>query len=229
MILIIKNIFMPKKHLLVIVFCTTLFCSFAQEKNVDPPKTVAILLFNGVQIIDYTAPYEVLAFSFNVFTVAQKKDTITTWRGMKVIPDYGFENCPPADIYIIPGGNTSVASKNVGILNWVKAAANKATVVMSVCNGAIFLARSGLLDNQQATTTSNLIESLQKLAPAAHIIRDKRFIDNGKIITTAGFSSGIDGSLHIISRFYGSGSAAVVARPRPSAGPTTSGRRALPP
>ena len=195
-----------------LVTALLLLAHFGNCQHENPPKNVAILLFDGVQIIDYTAPFEILAFSFNIFTVAQKKDTITTWRGMKVIPTYGFEDCPEADIYIVPGGNTSVASKNPEILDWIKKSATNATVVMSVCNGTSFLARAGLLENQEATTTSNLIESLQKMVPSVRVKRDKRFVDNGKIITTGGYLSGVDGSLHIISRFFGSTWAAIIAR-----------------
>ena len=119
---------------------------------------------------------------------------------------------PQADIYVIPGGNTSVASKNIEILDWIKKSVTKATVVMSVCNGSGFLGRAGLLEDQEATTTSNLIESLQKMVPSVRINRDKRFVDNGKIITTGGYLSGVDGSLHIISRFFGPTWAAIIAR-----------------
>jgi putative intracellular protease/amidase len=186
--------------------------SFSQAELDNKPKTVGILLFDGVQIIDYTAPYEILSFSFDVFTVAPKKDTIKTWRGMKVIPDYGFDNAPTPDILVIPGGNISAANKNFLIHKWIIEQSKHAMVVMSVCNGAYFLAKTGLLDSLDATTTSNLIESLQDLSPKAHVVRDKRFVDNGKIITTAGFSSGIDGALHIISRYYGSVWAKIIAR-----------------
>src|SRR6202008_2189356 len=102
-------------------------------------------------IIDYTIPYEVLSFSYNVFTVAEKIDTITTWRGMKVIPAYNFTNCPKADIIVIPGGNTSKAKKNDTLINWIKENARGATIVMSVCNGAFILAKTGALEKVNVT------------------------------------------------------------------------------
>ncbi len=186
--------------------------SFSQSESGNKPKNVGILLFDGVQIIDYTAPYEILSFSFDVFTIAPKKDPIITWRGMKVVPDYGFDNSPIPDILIIPGGNISVANKDPAIHKWIIEQSKQAKLVMSVCNGAYFLAKTGLLDNLEATTTSNLLGTLQELAPKAHVVRDKRFVDNGKIITTAGFSSGIDGALHIVSKYYGPVWTKVIAR-----------------
>ena len=78
---------------------------------------------------------------------------------------------------------------------WVKEASKDAEVVLSVCNGAFFLAKAGLLDGLEATTFAGLIEELRTAAPKARIVDDKRWVDNGKIITTAGLSSGIDGSL----------------------------------
>jgi hypothetical protein len=82
---------------------------------------------------------------------------------------------------------------------------------MSVCNGAFILAKAGLLDGLEATTTSGLIPMLREVAPKTRVIDDRRYVDNGKIITTAGLSSGIDGSLHVIERFFGRGIAQMAA------------------
>jgi hypothetical protein len=83
--------------------------------------------------------------------------------------------------------------------------------VMSVCNGAFILAKAGLLDGLEATTTANLIPMLREAAPKTRVVDDKRFVDNGRIITTAGLSSGIDGSLHVIERLFGKGTAKMAA------------------
>jgi hypothetical protein len=82
---------------------------------------------------------------------------------------------------------------------------------MSVCNGAYILAKAGLLDGLEATTTAGLISGLRQAAPKTKVVEDKRFVDNGKIITTAGLSSGIDGSLHVIERLFGRGTAQMAA------------------
>ena len=204
------------KQKLIIFLSFAIFASnhsFAQNQENPSTGNVAILIFNGVQIIDYTGPYETLSYGFNVFTVANKMDTVFTNGGMKVIPNYDFKNCPPADIIVVPGGNgVANAMKQPEIINWIQEASKKTKIVMSVCNGAFFLAKAGLLNNLEVTTTAGYIDSLQSLVPSAHVVRDKRFVDNGKIITTAGLSSGIDGALHAVSRLLGTGWEPVFAR-----------------
>ena len=183
----------------------------------DKPKlNVAILIFDRVQIIDYTGPYEVLnSKTRNVYTVAEKADPVTTSAGMRVIPSYTFENQPRPDIIVIPGGGNSVPGpKGVGVgaqldnqnvIKWIQDNAKQARYVMSVCNGAFLLARAGLLDGLEATTFAGMLEDLKTFAPKTKVVTDRRFVDNGKIITTAGLSSGIDGALHLIEKLDGKG------------------------
>jgi hypothetical protein len=93
----------------------------------------------------------------------------------------------------------------------VRETADRAEHVLSVCNGAFYLGKAGLLDGLTATTFYGLIDELKKLAPRAKIVTDRRFVDNGKIVTTAGLSSGIDGALHLIEKLAGRGKAQEVA------------------
>jgi transcriptional regulator GlxA family with amidase domain len=182
------------------------------------PRNLAILVFEGVQIIDYTAPWEVFGHAhvndehaFEIYTVAPKAGPITTAMGMSVNPKYTFENAPKADVLLLPGGNVDEHMDDPRVKKWVQDSAKTAEIVLSVCNGAFFLGRAGLLDGLEATTFAGMIDDLQAAAPKARVVRDKRFVDNGKIITTAGLSSGIDGALHVIERLFGKGSAQVVA------------------
>ena len=175
-------------------------------------RDVAILLFEGVQIIDYTGPYEVFGHAwtsdgsaFRTYTVAEKLGPITTAMGMSVNPRYTFASAPKADILILPGGGVDEHLENPAVMRWVKESSKDAEVVLSVCNGAFFLAKAGLLDGLEATTFAGLIDDLREAAPKARIVKDKRWVDNGKIITTAGLSSGIDGSLHVIEKLLGRG------------------------
>jgi len=180
-----------------------------------PSRNVAILLFNGVQIIDYTGPYEVFghvyAFDqpapFNVYTVAERATVITTAMGMSVNPKFSIDDAPRPDLLIIPGGNVSAALDSPKVMEWLTDTSRHAEIVMSVCNGAFILAKAGLLDGLEATTTAFLTEQLKAAAPRTRVNTRVRFVDNGKIITTAGLSSGIDGSLHVIERLYGRGTA----------------------
>lgn len=191
-----------------------------QEKKVapKPPRNLAILIFEGVQIIDYTGPYETFghAYSgdgpaFNIYTVSEKGGMITTAMGMSVNPKYSFENAPEPDLLIVPGGNVEGQVANPNVLKWLQEKSKSAEMVMSVCNGAFILAKAGLLDGLEATTTSGLIPLFKEAAPKTKVVDDRRFVDNGKIITTAGLSSGIDGSLHVIEKLFGRGTAQMAA------------------
>jgi putative intracellular protease/amidase len=195
----------------------------AQTTTEKSKLNVAILVFDGVQIIDYTGPYEVLGSwrRRNVYTVAEKPAAITTNMGMRVIPNYTFQNQPKPDILIIPGGGSSEPGaqargvgfqlENQNVIKWIQDNASQAKYVMSVCNGAFLLAKAGLLDGLEATTTAGLIEKLRGVAPKTKVVSDKRFVDNGKIITTGGLSSGIDGALHLVEKLDGKGWAQVIA------------------
>ncbi len=181
-------------------------------------RNVAVLIFPGVQIIDYTGPWEVLGHAtvdgqraFHIYSVAAKPGPITTSMGMSVNPNYTFADAPKADVLVVPGGGVDPQLENAALIEWVRASARDAEVVLSVCNGAFFLARAGLLDGLEATTFAGLIEQLRAAAPKTKVVRDKRFVDNGKIVTAAGLSSGIDGALHVIEKLYGKGAAQVAA------------------
>jgi len=175
----------------------------------DETRNVAILLFEGVQIIDFTGPYEVFGQvgPFNVYTVSETGESLTTAMGMSVKPSYGFENAPEPDILVVPGGSAHEAYDNPKIVAWVRAKADAAEHVMSVCNGAFILAKAGLLDGLKATTFYGLIDDLREFAPRTEVVTDQRYVDNGKVITSAGLSSGIDASLYLVSKIRGLASA----------------------
>jgi putative intracellular protease/amidase len=216
------------------VFCLGLIAceSAAQPQSPNAPSQVkgtrnlAILIFEGVQIIDYTGPYEVFggvyidnARAFNVYTVSEKTDAITTAMGMSVNPKYNFDNAPKPDVLLIPGGGGSKPGlpgvggvlANPRMIKWVADNAKDAELVMSVCNGAFIIHKAGLLEGLTATTTASLIDLLAETATNTRVVRDKRFVDNGKVITAAGLSSGIDGALHVVEKLFGRGQAQMSA------------------
>ena len=181
-------------------------------------KNVAVLLFPGVQIIDYTGPWEVLGHArvdghraFRIYSVGETTSPIETAMGMTVIPSFDLARAPRPDVLVIPGGNVDPQLSHEAIIRWIQQTAKGAEVVLSVCNGAFFLAQAGLLDGLEATTFAGMIDDLKTAAPRTKVVRDKRFVDNGKIITSAGLSSGIDGALHVIEKLYGKGTAQIAA------------------
>jgi putative intracellular protease/amidase len=210
---------MKKAYSVIAVLALTLVlgslsCAPAQTAANIQKLNVAILIFDGVQIIDYTGPYEVLGSwsKHNVYTVAEKSDSITMNMGMRVIPNYTFDNQLRPDVVIIPGGGgVSQQLKNQTAIDWIRENAKQARYVMSVCNGAFLLGKAGLLDRLEATTAACLINNLKSVAPKTKVVFDRLFVDNGKIITTAGLSSGIDGALHPVEKLDGRGWAQIIA------------------
>jgi putative intracellular protease/amidase len=174
----------------------------------DPAtRKVAILIFDNVQVIDYSGPLEVLSDAgFDVFTVAATKDPVTTSAGdaVKLTPKYTFDDAPQADLIIIPGGGYE-APKDSAAVAWIKRESVKAEHVMSVCNGAFTLANTGLMDGLSATTTAGNINRLRTSYPAIRVTGDQRIVDNGKILATGGLSAGIDGALHMVDVMKGEG------------------------
>jgi transcriptional regulator GlxA family with amidase domain len=172
----------------------------------DKPMSVAVLIFEGVELLDFAGPAEVFAVadygrSFKVFTVSHETKPIRTMGGIRVTPDYAFEQAPQADILVIPGGKMSNAGP--AAKTWIKEAAEDSEVVMSVCMGAFLLAESGLLEDIEATTHRWGIAGLRRAAPKCKVVSGKRFVDSGRVVTTAGVTAGIDGALHLVERFYG--------------------------
>jgi putative intracellular protease/amidase len=177
------------------------------------PKKVAILIFDGVQIIDYSGPYEVFADAgYEVYTVAATKHPVTTAAGdgMKLTPKYTFSDAPQADIVVIPGGGYEAPSNSAAVA-WIKRQHVHDQHTMSVCNGAFTLANTGLLNGLRATTTAGNMLRMRRTYPQIKVVNDERVIDDGKIITTAGLSAGIDGALHVVAVMDGEDAAQSVA------------------
>lgn len=175
-------------------------------------RTVGILLFDDVEILDFAGPFEVFAVTdelqqyqvFDVFTCALNTNLIRGKNGLSIQPDYRLDDMPLADILVIPGGSGIRALLKIpAVLQWLRHANAQAECVLSICSGALLLAKTRLLDDLQATTHHEVIAELAALAPRTTIHQNRRFIDNGKIITSAGISAGIDASLHVVTCLLG--------------------------
>jgi putative intracellular protease/amidase len=161
-----------------------------------------------VEIIDFAGPWEVFGGAgYKVFTVAEKLDPVNTVYGQKIVADYTFENSPQADVLLVPGGGVGGAVANAKLIKWVQDNAKTSTYVMSVCTGAFILAKADLLNGLTATTVRGGIDRLATAFPNVTVVYDKRYVDNGKVITTAGLSSGIDGAFYLVSKISGKGQA----------------------
>ena len=187
--------------------------SAAAQPAPDPDrKKVAILVFSGVEIIDFAGPYEMFgAAGYDVYTVAATRDPVTTAMGLTVVPQYTFADAPHPDVLVVPGGAVHGATTSEPTLRYVREVTGQDHTTMSVCNGAFILASAGMLDGLRATTTNGNLDRLASEHPKVKVVRDQRYVDNGKIVTAAGLAAGIDGALHVISKLYGPGVAQSVA------------------
>ena len=184
-------------------------------------RTVALLLFDEIEVLDFAGPFEVFAVTdeladyqlFKVVTVAAEKRAIRARNGLSVNPDYAFADCPRPDILIVPGGfGTRALLKNPAVLDWIKTVSAGAEIVASVCTGSVVLGRAGLLDGLKATTHHECFDLLREHAPRTAVVETDRFVDNGRVLTAAGISAGIDLSLHLVTRLHGAGVAQKTAR-----------------
>jgi putative intracellular protease/amidase len=180
--------------------------------STEPKRKVAVLVFDGAEIIDFSGPWEVFgAADFDVYTVAATRAPVTTSMGMQVVPSYTFADAPVPSVLLVPGGSVEGARGSSDTLLWIRQTSARAEQTLSVCNGAFLLAQAGLLDGLSATTTDHLISKLAATFPKITVVSDRRFVDNGKIVTAAGLSSGIDGALHLVDKMLGRGPAEQVA------------------
>lgn len=168
------------------------------------PRNVAILVYPGVELLDFAGPGEVFAAAgpdFRVFTVAETTGIVRSMGFLDVTPEFTLDSCPAPDIVVVPGGN--IPAGNERLQAWVRQQAEEVDVLMSVCNGASLLARAGLLANLEIATHRSNQSNVSIEEPTATVLENRRFVDHGKIMTTAGISAGIDGSLHLVARLVG--------------------------
>ncbi|MFA0962303.1 DJ-1/PfpI family protein [Roseivirga sp. BDSF3-8] len=176
-----------------------------REKQMNNDKiTVAFYLQDGVEVLDFAGPLEVFSYAgFEVFIVSKTKDPIISQGVLRVVPDYSLDDAPEADILAFFGGNSGLPTNDPEVIDWVKSRAEGADHLFSVCTGAFILGRAGQLDGLTVTTFHQSIEGLRELVPEADVRADVRFVDNGRVITTAGISAGIDGALHLVAKLRG--------------------------
>ena len=182
-------------------------------------KKVGILIFDDVEVLDFCGPFEVFGVTglrsgpapFEVYTVAEREE-VRARNALSINPHYTFADAPQPDILVVPGGGgydadgkpfgTRKEVDNEVVLNWLESTTQKTEIVLSVCTGALLLAKLGLLKNLNATTHHLAFDALAKLEPTATIKRE-RVVDNGKIVLSGGISAGIDASFHVVARLLG--------------------------
>lgn len=179
---------------------------------------VGIYIYDDAEVLDFSGPFEVFSTAnrlsnpqniFNVFLVAENSGTssssnitlpIKARGGYNVLPHYDFTNHPNIDVLIVVGGVHTHELNKAAVINWVAQQDKSANVVASVCTGAFILAQAGVLNGLNVTTHWEDINDLQQAYPNLTVISGKRWVDEGKYITSGGISAGIDMSLHLVSK-----------------------------
>lgn len=189
-------------------------------------RNVGIYVFDEVEVLDFAGPFEVFSTaacvssrltphsgrSFEVFTIGQSRAEIRTRGGLIVEPHYGLEDHPKIDVLLIPGGVVAAELENQSVVSWIAAQAKTAEVTASVCTGAFLLGRAGVLTGKRATTHWEDIANLRVFLPDSQIVEAKRWVDEGKVISSAGITAGLDMSLHLVARLGGRDLAVKTAR-----------------
>lgn len=179
----------------------------------DTVKRFKVLFYlqDGVEVLDFAGPMEVFSYAgFDVAVVSRTKDPIVSQGILKIIPDYSIDDAPPADILAFFGGNAGAAANDSLVVRWLKGM-TVPDYYFSVCTGAFIMGKAGLLNDLTVTTFHESLENLQKAVPSAKVLKGVRFVDNGRVITTAGISAGIDGALHLVEKIRGREAAAQIA------------------
>lgn len=175
-------------------------------------RNVAIYIFDDVEVLDFAGPFEVFSVTrladdtapFNVYTVALESGPVKARNNLSINPRYTLDDCPKPDIVVVPGGyGTRQEMNNDAVLRWVKQSATECELLLSVCSGALILAKAGLLDGLRATTHRSAVEELQNASSEIVVTPKERFVDNGRIIVSAGVAAGIDMSFHVVARLFG--------------------------
>ena len=189
-------------------------------------KRVGIVLFEDVEVLDFCGPFEVFSATrmneekrrderspFEVLLIAEKPSPITTTGGMKVLPHYTFDSCPRLDILVCPGGwGTRKELKNPIMLEWLRARATGVETLAAVCTGSMLLGFAGLLDGLHATTHWRSLDWMRESFPTVTVEYGKHFVQDGRVLTSAGISAGIDMSLKVVANYFGEDIARATAR-----------------
>jgi transcriptional regulator GlxA family with amidase domain len=189
-------------------------------------KRVGIVLFDDVEVLDFCGPFEVFSVTrlteerrreepspFEVLLAAETAAPVTTAGGMTVLPHRTFADCPSLDVLVVPGGwGTRKQLRNPVMLDWLRGRAAEAETLTGVCTGSMLLGFAGLLDGKRATTHWRSLDWMEESFPSVTVERDLHFVEDGRLLTSAGISAGIDISLRVVARYCGEAVARATAR-----------------
>lgn len=180
------------------------------------PVPVAFLIGDNVNVIDTAGPWEVFqdvmlhggrhAHGFSMFTVGPATRPLQATGGLTLVPTYDYDSAPSAKVIVVPAHRAGDAT-----LEFLRARASSADLIMSVCTGAYVLGRAGLLDGRTATTHHDFWDDFERTFPRVRLQRGPRFVEHQRIATAGGLTSGIDLALRVVERYYGTDAARATA------------------
>jgi transcriptional regulator GlxA family with amidase domain len=171
---------------------------------------IGVFVFDEVEVLDFAGPVQVFstaarvattapAAAFDTFTVAAAP-TVVARGGLTLVPRHLFGTAPSIDVLVIPGGVVTAELGKPAVIDWIAARAATARLTASVCTGAFLLAKAGLLAGKTATTHWEDIADFRAQFPDVRVEETLRYVDEGRIVTSAGISAGIDMSLYLVAR-----------------------------
>jgi transcriptional regulator GlxA family with amidase domain len=187
---------------------------------------IGIYVYDDVEVLDFAGPFEVFttcarvkgrinpnaAPLFNVFLIAEKDGIISARANFNVQPHYTIRDHPPVDVLIVPGGVHTRELEKQNVIEWIAKVSPAATLTASVCTGAFLLAKANLLQVHSCTTHWEDIPDLRSMFPNLDVKEDVPWVDNGRILTSAGISAGIEMALHLVTKLAGKELAVKTAR-----------------
>ncbi|MEL6975765.1 MAG: DJ-1/PfpI family protein [Bacteroidota bacterium] len=188
----------------------------ALAKELLPNRyNVAFLIMDGVYNTEFTAPYDIFQHTqyrdsikaMNTFTVANTRKPITSFEGIRILPDFDYtqDSIPPIDILVVPSAEHHLDTdlEDEVMLSFVKKVDQNSLYMTSHCDGAFVLAKAGLLDSVVSTTFPSDIEKYRKMFPQLKVQDSTLFVHDGKYITSAGGAKSFEAALYLCETLYG--------------------------
>jgi transcriptional regulator GlxA family with amidase domain len=171
-------------------------------------RVLAAVLYEGFELLDLYGPLEMFGSigpdELRIVTVAAAAGPVRSAQGPSTMADFSFEDCPPADLILVPGGIGTVAVlSEPGIGRFLVERAPAAEATMSVCTGSAILAKLGLLDGREATSNKQFFDFARMQSDQVKWIERARWVEDGSIATSSGVSAGMDMALAVIARLFG--------------------------
>ncbi|MCE7994945.1 MAG: DJ-1/PfpI family protein [Roseivirga sp.] len=194
---------------------------YKTENQPTETLNIGILAINGVYNSELMAPYDIFQHTIfhtekgmKVFIVSPTEEAIKTFEGIRILPDYDFENVPEIDVLVVPSAehNMDTDLEDETLINFVKEKGEAAKFIMSLCDGAFILAQAGLLDGLRCTTFPSDIDRFKETFPHLDVRRDISFVHDGKAITSAGGAKSYDPALYLVEYLYGKKAAVGVGK-----------------